>query len=187
MHLKPLSNGCVARRGAANVFIACHTFTRGSDGTKESRRGLPLLWEDRRLCNPAHGRRARRRRHGGDSRAHVDEHELEWVRAGEERSPEGDEEEPPDDRLLPTLSEHGVRRGVRRPESERSREEQEEQRDREEECGDEPAEREQPPQQRLEEHFVLTGLPVRVNGLAAWVPRERLAGLANLPRRRRSP
>src|SRR2546422_7442444 len=74
MHLKPLSNGCVFRRElwAANVFIACHTFTRGSDGTKESRRGLPLVWEDRRLCNPAHGRRARGRRHGGDSRAHVE-------------------------------------------------------------------------------------------------------------------
>src|SRR5437879_13917097 len=70
------------------------------------------------------------------SQARVDEHELQSVRAVEQRSADEDEEEHADERVLPTQDEHGVRGGVRRPKSERSREEQEEQRDREEECGE---------------------------------------------------
>src|SRR5437667_8548491 len=98
------------------------------------------------------------------------------MRPVEQRTADEDEEEQADERLLPMGRERCVRRGIGRPEAERGREEQEEHGDREEERGDEAANREEAPQQRLEEHLGLAGLLVRMDGLAARVEREGLAG-----------
>src|SRR5213594_5187381 len=71
LFLRSLSR--VAREGAvANVFIAADPCIRDAARTEESRRSLPLLWEDRRRGNPPHGRWNRDRRHGANPRT-VDE------------------------------------------------------------------------------------------------------------------
>src|SRR2546422_7010616 len=71
LFLRSLSR--VARGGAvANVFIAANPCIRDAARTEESRRSLPLLWEDRRRGNPPHGRWNRDRRHGANART-VDE------------------------------------------------------------------------------------------------------------------
>src|SRR5256885_11283107 len=58
--------------GVANVFIAANQCICDAARTEESRRSLPLLWEDRRRGNPSHRRWNRDRRHGANPRA-VDE------------------------------------------------------------------------------------------------------------------
>src|SRR3989442_10483638 len=75
MHLRLFLHSLsrVARGGGvANVFIAANPCIRDAAGTEESRRSLPLLWEDRRRGNPPHGRWDRDRRHGANPRT-VDE------------------------------------------------------------------------------------------------------------------
>src|SRR5439155_27384686 len=102
-----------------------------------------------------------RRPDSGTSQSRVHEHELQPMRPWEQQTADEDEEEQADERLLPMGRERCVRRGIGRPEAERGREEQEEYGDREEERGDEAANREEAPQQRLEEHLGLAGLLVR--------------------------